>query len=482
MSIPFIKRITKTCNYTFVSMLFISFYLSSYAKAEDSAFHNVGPYQLRAEINPETPKVGRNTILLWLLDKNGAPLRGATLSVVAVMPSMGAMPAMYAPAEMQETEPGLYQGEFQPSMGGEWPLTIEIESNAGKSKIRFDLATGRKGIRCSSCGIQSDMRGTIQVDPARRQLIGITTGAVQFQNLHVTTRAAGRITYDETRLRDVTLKFNGWIGKLYANSIGKPVTKGQPLFTVYSPDLLAAQEEYLQTRRRIKARSGKNSHSLRAVERRLRLWNLSQQQISDLAKRGKALEYVPILANTSGVIIDKQIVAGSAFRSGQRLLRLADLTQVWVEAQVYDYELPLITVGMNATVILPELQDREFSTKVDYVLPFMQGDTRTATVRVVLDNRDGFLRPDMYAHIHLKADLGKRLLVPESAVLYAGQSRIVFVDLGDGRLSPRKIKTGQRSREWIEVLQGLSEGEQVITSGNFLIAAESKLKSGIEQW
>ncbi len=186
---------------------------------------------------------------------------------------------------------------------------------------------------------------------------------------------------------------------------------------------------------------------MEAARRRLRLWDISETQINALEKRGKAQEYIAILAPASGVVIDKQIVAGSAFRTGQQLLRIADLSQVWVEAQVYDYELLLIKRGMKAKVVPPELQDREFRGKVDFIYPFMEGDTHTARLRVVLENSDGFLRPDMYAHIHLKAKLGKRLVVPESAVLYSGQNRIVFLDLGDGRLAPRKIKTGQRSRK-----------------------------------
>jgi Cu(I)/Ag(I) efflux system membrane fusion protein len=135
-----------------------------------------------------------------------------------------------------------------------------------------------------------------------------------------------------------------------------------------------------------------------------------------------------------------------------------------------------------AKVVLPELQDRDYPAQIDFIYPFMEGDTRTARVRVVLENVDGFLRPNMYAHIHLVAELETRLLVPESAVLYAGQSRVVFLDLGGGKLAPRKIKTGHRNNEWIEVLDGLKAGDKVVTSGNFLIAAESKLKSGVDQW
>ncbi len=466
---------------TLCFFLFITLGSPAIAEMNPADFHEAGPFKVRAELDPETPKVGKNRVTIWVQDETGQPLGGAALKAVAVMPAMGSMPAMYAPAEMSETEFGQYEGTFQPSMGGEWPLTIEIEADAGKGRITFDLATGRKGLRCATCGgAGADVPGTVRVDPARRQLIGITTGRVKQKNLRVTIRAAGSVTYDETRLRDVTLKFNGWIGELYANAIGKSVKKGKPLFTVYSPELLSAQEEYLEILRRASAKGSK--HRLKAARRRLRLWDISEAQIDALAKRGKAQEYISILAPASGVMIDKQIVAGSAFKAGQQLLRIADLSQVWVESQVYDYELPLIKVGMKAKVVLPELQDREYPAKVDFIYPFMEGYTHTARVRLILDNSDSFLRPDMYTYVHLKAKLGKRLVVPESAVLYSGETRVVFLDMGDGRLAPRKIKTGQRNRKWIEVLEGLEVGDTVVTSGNFLIAAESKLKAGVESW
>ncbi|RLA51290.1 MAG: efflux RND transporter periplasmic adaptor subunit [Gammaproteobacteria bacterium] len=470
---------------TLFIFLFITMASPVIAEMNSAHFQEAGPFKVWVELNPEVPRVGKNKVTIWVQDKTGQPLGGAALKVVAVMPSMGSMPAMYAPAEMNETEVGQYEGTFQPSMGGEWPLTIEIEADAGKGSITFDLATGRKGLRCATCastgfGGSADVPGTVRVDPARRQLIGITTGRVRQKELRITTRAVGSVTYNETRLRDVALKFSGWIGELTANAVGKPVKKGEPLFTVYSPELLSAQEEYQEVLRRTSAKEGK--HRLAAARRRLRLWDISDAQIEALEKRGRAQEYVAILSPASGVVIDKKIVEGSAFKAGQRLLRIADLSRVWVEAQVYDYELPLIKVGMMAKVVLPELQDREYPARVDFIYPFMEGDTHTARVRVVLDNSDGFLRPAMYAHVHLKAKLGKRLVVPESAVLYSGQSRVVFLDLGDGRLAPRKIKTGLRNRKWIEVLEGLEAGDTVVTSGNFLIAAESKLKAGVESW
>jgi len=459
------------------------FVINANAYATEAEFFDVGPFKLRALVKPEIPKVGKNQITVWLQDSAGQPLTGAVLNVVAVMPAMGSMPAMYAPAEMSEDMGGRYEGEFEPAMGGEWPLMIEIEKGDEKGSITFNLATGRKGLQCATCNRDGMyVPGTVRVDTARRQLIGVTTAAVKQRKLRITTRAAGIVTYDETRLHDVSLKFDGWIGELYADALGKSVKKGKPLFTVYSPELLAAQEEYLETLRRVSNKAGHSKQRLAAAKRRLSLWDLSDVQIEALGRRGKAQEYVTILAATSGVVIDKQIVAGSAFRMGQQVLRLADLSQIWVEAQLYDYELPLIKLGMPAKVLLPELQGREYLGKVDFIYPYMESDTRTTRARITIDNSDGFLRPAMYAEVKLKAKLGKRLVVPESAVLYSGRSRVVFIDSGDGRLVPRKIKTGQRNRKWIEVLEGIEEGDIVVTSGNFLIAAESRLKAGIESW
>jgi len=441
-----------------------------------------GPYRVNVTVNPEKPKVGINKIKIKIEDNEGNSISGANLKAVAIMPSMGNMPAMYAPAEMQETSPGVYEGEYEPAMSGEWPLTIDIETGEmGPGSITYDLATGRKGLRCANCkGSESSTAGSIQVDNYRRQLIGVTTDKAEKLDLIKEIRAVGRITYDETRLVDVTLKFNGWVGKLHANYTGIQVKKGDPLFTVYSPELLAAQEEYLETLRR--NRKTQSKRMLNAARRKLLLWDLTEQQITSLEKSGKASEYITVHSPASGVVVMKHIVEGSAIKTGERLFRIADLSQVWAEAQIYDYEIPLVKIGMPANVILPELQDREFASQVSYIYPYMENDTRTAKVRLELSNTDGFLRPDMYIHIHLKAVLTNRLVVPESAVLYAGQTRVVFVDLGEGRLQPRRIKIGARNQQYIEVLEGLESGEIVVTSGNFLIASEAKLKTGVNQW
>jgi len=510
-----------TNKISFVAVLVSGFVLFSACspdpssdKASTADTHIAGPFRVSVVVEPDPPKVGKNQIAVSVKNKDGEPVVGAKVRAMAQMPAMGSMPAMQAAAEFKETAPGRYTGEFELSMAGEWPIAVDVHKDPlGHGDLTFDMATGRKGLRlatatpgdishytcsmhpsvksatpgtCPICAMdlvpvtkQEVRSGTILVDARRRQLIGVTLGKVQRRALNQTIRAAAKVTYDETRLADVALKFDAWIGELNVNYVGAPVKQGEALFSVYSPELVSAQQEYLETWRR---RRDRNDALVRAARQRLSLWDIDAEQIRALETRGAAQQYLPILSPIDGIVIEKRVVAGTAMKAGTRLLRLANLSNVWVEGQVYEYELPLVKTGMQAEVILPEIPGRSFNTTLTYVDPYLDPATRTARVRVELANTNGLLRPDTYAHIHLNAELGERLVVPESAVLYAGHSRVVFVDLGEGRLQPRKIKAGARNGDWVEVLEGLAEGETVVTSGNFLIAAESKLKSGINQW
>jgi len=291
-------------------------------------------------------------------------------------------------------------------------------------------------------------------------------------------RAAGRVASDERRLSDVALKFNGWIGALNANYVGASVRKGDALFTVFSPALLNAQHEYLSAYRARKQGGG----LVDAARQRLLLWDVTPAQIHDLERRDKPLDRLPILSPVDGIVLEKTVVAGSAFNAGDKLLRIADLSRVWVEAQVYQFELSLLKPGTPAQVTFPDDPKHVLKGVVSYVAPFMEGDTRSVRIRVELDNSSGTLRPDMYADVQLAVPLGERLVVPEDAVLYSGANRVVFLDLGDGRLQPRRVQIGLRNNGWIEILDGLKNGDAIVTSGNFLISSETKLKGGLEQW
>jgi Cu(I)/Ag(I) efflux system membrane fusion protein len=246
---------------------------------------------------------------------------------------------------------------------------------------------------------------------------------------------------------------------------------------------LAAQREYLETlKRRGGAAGAAGNGVLDAARQRLRLWDMTDAEIKALERRGEPLDYVPIHAPRGGTLVERNIADGGAARMGETLLTIADLSRVWIDAQVFEADFELVRAGMRARVTLPYLPDRNFDAVVDYVYPYLEGESRTGRVRLTLENPEGLLKPDMYAEVSLEADLGERLAVPEEAVIIAGESRVVFVDLGGGRLKPVRVRTGRRAQGFIEITDGLKAHDRVVTSGNFLVAAETRLKTGIEQW
>jgi len=437
-----------------------------------------GPFRVEARFEPDPPQKGQNVVRLRLVDDAGTPLDGATVRGEAVMPSMGTMPEMRAGGAAKGLGDGRYELGVDLSMNGSWPLTLTITDAAGRTgKASFNYKTEvpvrLKGTRRTASG--ADPAGVIELDARQRQLIGVKTAAVRTGPAELAIRAVGRITYDETGLTDVTLKFKGWIGDVFVDTTGAPVREGEALFDVYAPELLSAQEEFLESARR-------GSSLLASARRRLLLWDLTDAQLDALATRGKPLVYVPIHSPATGFVIEKNVVDGSAVESGQLLYRIADLSRVWIEADVYESDLPLVKAGAPATVTLPYLPGESFEGVVDYVYPYLDAPTRTGRVRIVVSNDSGALKPDMYADVELSAALGEQLLVPEAAVLRSGKTDLVFVDLGDGRLAPRRVTLGRRTPEGYVVRDGLSNGDTVVTSGNFLVAAESKLKAGLDQW
>jgi Cu(I)/Ag(I) efflux system membrane fusion protein len=321
--------------------------------------------------------------------------------------------------------------------------------------------------------------GVIVIDDARRQRIGVKTAPVARAPMNLSIRALGRVTYDETALVDVTLKLDGYIQKLHVETTGQPVRRGQLLFTLYSPELYAAQQEYLLARQG----AGQPGQALaRAARKRLELLGLPAAQIAHIEARGEPLENVPFVAPASGYVLEKDVVEGAAVQAGARLFRIAPLERVWVQADVYEQDLPYVKIGQKVDVTFPYLPGKTYQSQIAYVYPALEGMTRTARVRVELPNPDLALKPDMYADVDLRVEGGERLQVPEAAVIYTGPRRLVFVDLGDGRLRPQEVQLGVQSGDAYEVLGGLSEGDRVVTSGNFLIAAESRIRSAAAYW
>jgi Cu(I)/Ag(I) efflux system membrane fusion protein len=265
------------------------------------------------------------------------------------------------------------------------------------------------------------------------------------------------------------------------------VTRGDTLFTLYSPELYAAEQEYLIARQNQDAMhmSGDTTHSerlVRAAETKLRLWGISDDQLAALAKGGEPIERVPFKSPASGVVIEKTVVDGAAVTMGQRLFRIADLGDIWVEADVYESDLPRITKGLPASITLDYLPGKTFDGKVAFIYPYLDPASRTGRVRIALPNKGMELKPDMYATVTFKLSLGPQLVVPISAVVYTGPRRLVFVDLGNGVLRPKEVTIGARSGDVVAITSGLHEGDTVVSSGNFLVAAESRVRSAGSFW
>jgi len=330
--------------------------------------------------------------------------------------------------------------------------------------------------------------GTISIPPERLQTIGVKFQLVVRRPLEKLIRTVGRVAVDERRLVKVTIKFHGWIEQLFISATGDHVKKGQALFTIYSPDLVATQEEYLlalQGRKQMGesefpevARGSKDL--LEATKRRFQLWDITADHIRELEKTGKVLKTLPIHSPIRGTVISKSILQGAHVEPGEELYTIADLSRVWILADVYEYELSFVKVGQKAAVTLSYDPGTVLTGQLSFVYPTLDPKTRTAKVRFELDNADEKLKPDMYANIELRVNLGLRLAIPQEAIIESGQKQVVFLHRGGGKLEPRLIKTGVRTGEWSEVLEGLQEGEHIVTSANFLIDSESRLKSVVE--
>lgn len=324
--------------------------------------------------------------------------------------------------------------------------------------------------------------GTIVVDAIRRQRIGVRVARVERRALVHTVRAVGVVAYDETRQVDVNLRMSGWVQHLDVDETGQKVMRGQTLFRLYSPELYAAQVEHLSALSRSKGRSAALLELAAASRRRLELLGLTGAQIDQLEAGKRPRDATSIRSPASGYVVEKALVAGAYVRAGTRAYRIVDLSAVWIEAEVFESELALVRVGQPARITLPHASAPAVEGTVDYVHPTLDPETRTARVRVEVSNSSLVLRPDMFAEMEIAVALGERLVVPQSAVVYTGPRRLVFVDLGEGRLRPTVVQVGVRAGGYDEITEGLAEGDVVVSSGNFLIAAESRIRSATKYW
>jgi Cu(I)/Ag(I) efflux system membrane fusion protein len=344
------------------------------------------------------------------------------------------------------------------------------------------------GTPANSASPVATPRGSVTIDARRQQLIGVRTVPVTRESLAQTVRAVGVIRYNETRLADVNLKVEGWIRDLYVDSTGQPIQKGQPLFTMYSPDLLNTQQEYLlalKTRDHLQQSTIPDARQradelVASARRRLSLWDLPAEDIRALEEKRQAIDAVVFRSPASGFVIEKQAIAGLHVMPGQSLYKVADLSTVWIEADVYETEISGVRSESSAAVTVDAYPGEQFSGRVVYVYPYLDEKTRTNKVRFELANRGGRLKPGMFVNVELKIGGGMGLTVPGNAVLDSGSEQVVFVAQGDGVFEPRKVKIGRRLGDSTQILEGLKEGDQVATGATFFLDSESQLRASLQ--
>ena len=313
----------------------------------------------------------------------------------------------------------------------------------------------------------------VSIMPDARQRMGLTLGTVEKRPLVRNIRTSARIVADETRLFRVTTKIDGWVDKLFISTTGQAVRRGEPLLTIYSPQLVSAQQEYLS--------AVKSAEYLKeSARQRLQLWDVSDEQIARLEKTGQVEKMLTLYAPSSGFVTEKNVLAGQKIMPGEPLMVVADLSTVWGDADIYESDLPYITAGMPMELTLPYWPEKKFSGKVSFVSPSLDRETRTLKIRLEIPNSESLLKLEMYGDAALSYSLGEKLTAPESAIMKTGERTYAFRDDSDGRLVPVEVKVGVRNDGYYEVLSGLNEGDRVVTSANFLVDSESSMRAALE--
>jgi len=329
----------------------------------------------------------------------------------------------------------------------------------------------------AAAGASSTVSGyaSVNVTPQRQQLIGVKLASAEVRSLSRTIHTTGRVVVDERRTAQVRTKFEGFADVLFVNFTGQPVRRGDPLLSIYSPDLLATQNELILAERN---RSELGQTLAAAARTRLRLFDMSAIDVDRVARTGKPMRDVIIRSPAAGVVMTKNVVAGARVTPADTLYEIADLSHVWLLADVYEAELPSVRAGSPAQVIVG---GQTLSGRVTFIGPVVAAQTRTANVRIELDNASGLLKPDMYADVMLQQPAGTSVAVPDSAVMNTGTRSIVFVARGNGTFEPRQVTAGGKADGFYEIRSGVQAGERVVVDANFLIDSDSRLKSALSQ-
>lgn len=377
-----------------------------------------------------------------------------------------------------------------------------LYAGPGAKDIRSGTADESAGAGVTATDNQqagNDVTATVEIPPDKQKLIGMKLSEVKKLPLKKKLRTVGRVELDERKLTTVNIKVEGWVEKLYADYTGKYVKKGEPLAEIYSPELMSTQLEFVNLlewkkdkahrfQRNIEFEWGDRYGTtgkmltfdidamIQVAKQKLALWEIPEEEIKALEESKEPRKTMTVRAPSNGYVFQKPVFKGTRVAPGDKIFDVVDLSTVWIIADIYEYEIPLVKVGQKARITLSYYPDKEFTSKVDFVYPSLSGQTRTAKARFIIPNKDMLLKPQMFANVELELDLGQKLAIPATAILDTGARQVVYVDTGDGYFAPRQVKLGDRTDEMVEIIGGLKAGEKVASSAVFLIDSEAKLK------
>jgi Cu(I)/Ag(I) efflux system membrane fusion protein len=357
-----------------------------------------------------------------------------------------------------------------------WPTPRKDEMGMDYVPVYEEEVSGGGG------GVEG--RATVTIDPTSQQLIGLRTAPVSRGHISTEWRTVGRVQVDPTKVSKINVKTSGYVERVFVDFVGRPVSRGEPLFTSYSPELLTAQREYLlalkaKTLSKSGAQSERDSVMVSAARQKLRLWDVPEAEIERLEQTGEVVKALTFVSPLTGVVTAKNVVEGSSLNPGDAPYEITDLSSVWVMADAYQSDVARAKVGMSAAVSLESLPGHVFQGKVAFIDPLLDPQSRTFKVRINVDNVGGELKPDMFAEVLFQGAAHEALTVPVDAVIPSGRGNMVFVAIGDGRFQPRAVRLGEKSGDRVEVVEGLGEGESVVTRANFLVDSESSLRAAL---
>jgi len=446
-----------------------------------------GDLKVDLALAPDPPTTGDNRLLVTLRDPSGKPVDGARLAFQYLMPAMGQMAEMKGGGTTEALGNGRYSIRYPLQVNGDWTLTLGIEAPGHTpTQVRLTVSPPRKGFTLETGGAVGGtteapgLGKPLEISPYRQQLLGVRFATAGQRELTRSFRGFGRVEVDERQLADVTLKYEAYVEALSVAETGRTVRSGEPLLTLYSPDLLSAEEEFLESARVASEDGAKGLQA--AVGRRLRLWGLNDSDLQRLRLKGQSDGRLTLRSPASGVVLEKNVVTGSRVMPGEVLYRIGNLGRVWVQAQFYESEAPFVAVGQPASVSLGAVPGEVIEGRVSFVAPRVDEKTRTLQARIEVANPRLLLKPGMFADVRVERALGRVLSVPSTALLMSGEHRYAFVQREPGRLQPVEVMVGATAGDFTEVRSGLREGDRVVVGPTFLLGSEAQLRDAMPRW